>query len=73
MLQGIEKSRPVFSLSDEPCLAYMYADDEKHTIYLGEDFWTASDVPRSKDSKAGTIFHELTKFKDILGTVCDFD
>jgi Lysine-specific metallo-endopeptidase len=32
------------------------------TIYLGDDFFKASDRPNDRDSKAGTIVHELFHF-----------
>lgn len=55
----------------EKTYALVDRNDTSHTIYLGPAFWRASNKTRAKDSKAGTILHELTHFKDIVGTTDD--
>jgi uncharacterized Zn-binding protein involved in type VI secretion len=46
--------------------AYVYPDDENHTIYLGSAFENAPAV--GEDSKAGTLTHEVSHFNDVGGT-----
>lgn len=40
--------------------AYVQWKNWNHPVVLGPCFWTASDNPYAKDSKVGTLFHELT-------------
>lgn len=46
--------------------AYVYPNDKTHTIYLDDAFCRAADT--GKDSRAGTLCHEMSHFKDIGGT-----
>jgi len=46
--------------------AYVYPNDKDHHIYLDKAFDRAPAV--GKDSKAGTLCHEMSHFKDIGGT-----
>lgn len=46
--------------------AYVYPNDKKHKIYLDKAFDKAPAT--GKDSKAGTIAHEMSHFNDIGGT-----
>lgn len=46
--------------------AYVYPDDKTHTVYLDQAFDKAPST--GKDSKAGTLCHEMSHFKDIGGT-----
>ena len=49
--------------------AYVYPSDKSHTVYLGPKFFKTNDeIPLSKDSKIGTLIHELSHFKDVIGT-----
>jgi hypothetical protein len=49
--------------------AYVYRDDKTHTVYLCPVFFAKNDEkPLSKDSKIGTLIHELSHFQDVLGT-----
>ena len=66
-----EKPSRFMKTSKPGVYAYVYPDDLTHTIFLGSAFWTASDIKRSKDSKAGIILHELTHFEDYYGTTDD--
>ncbi len=51
---------------NEGVYAYVYPTDKTHTIYLGNAFWSAP--AKGTDSKAGTIAHEMSHFRDIGGT-----
>ena len=49
----------------EKCLrtyAFVYPQDPTHTIHLGDVFFRTADGPRGKDTKVGTLVHELTHF-----------
>ena len=52
--------------SDPSTFAYVYPGDKTHTIYLDKAFDSAPDT--GKDSKAGTLAHEMSHFDDIGGT-----
>lgn len=52
--------------SDPSTFAYVYPNDKSHTIYLDQAFDKAPDT--GKDSKAGTLSHEMSHFDDIGGT-----
>jgi peptidyl-Lys metalloendopeptidase len=47
--------------------AYVYPNDQSHTIYVCEAFWYAPMVG-GYDTKAGTLIHELSHFTNICGT-----
>ena len=43
--------------------AYVYPSDKTHTVYLCPMFFKTNDEkPLSKDSKIGTLIHELSHF-----------
>jgi len=52
--------------SDPTTFAYVYPNDKTHTVYLDKAFDGAPDT--GKDSKAGTLAHEMSHFDDIGGT-----
>ena len=47
--------------------AYVVASDKNHNIYLCPLFFK-SPPKEAMDSQPGTIIHELTHFKDVMGT-----
>jgi hypothetical protein len=48
---------------EETVYAYVYPPDKTHTVYLGPKFFKTNDeIPLSKDSKIGTLIHELSHF-----------
>ena len=54
---------------EESTYAYVYASDITHTVYLCPLFFEENDEdPLSKDSKIGALIHEVSHFKDVLGT-----
>ena len=71
--QGVEvqyKKQACICKTCTNCYAYVFPDEPTHkgthTIYLCAKFWRAKDG--LSDSKYGTLFHELTHFKDFYGT-----
>jgi hypothetical protein len=46
------------STINEPKFAHVFIDDQAYKIFLGRDFWSASNSGR--DSKPGVIVHELS-------------
>ncbi len=46
--------------------AYVYPNDPKHTVHLEKQFWKAG--RKGKDSKLGTLAHEVSHFNDVGGT-----
>ncbi len=50
--------------------AYVYPTDKTHTVYLDKAF--AKAPPSGKDSRAGTLCHEMSHFSDIGGTTDKF-
>lgn len=51
--------------------AFVYPNDATHTVYLDEEFKTASRT--GEDSKAGVITHEMSHFVDIGRTYDKFE
>jgi uncharacterized Zn-binding protein involved in type VI secretion len=46
--------------------AYVYSDDEAHTIYLGNPFWTSEKIKR--DTKVAILIHEVSHFESVGNT-----
>jgi Lysine-specific metallo-endopeptidase len=63
--------KPAEVESLKKAFAYVYSDDSKHTIYLGEQYWTSPNT--GADSKAGVLTHEMSHFNDIGKTDDSFD
>ncbi len=51
---------------DSNLFAYVHPGDQRHTIFLGDMFKKAASI--GKDSKAGTLAHEMSHFNDIGAT-----
>jgi len=51
---------------DPDTFAYVYPTDTSHTVYLDQAFDRAPDI--GQDSRAGTLSHEMSHFRDIGGT-----
>lgn len=46
--------------------AHVWADDERHNIYLNKHFWPSGLT--GQDSKAGALSHEMSHFEDLGAT-----
>jgi hypothetical protein len=65
------RSNIKFKYNPEKIDTFAYVDptDKTHTVYLCPVFFKTNDEkPLSKDSKIGTLIHELSHFEDVLGT-----
>jgi hypothetical protein len=60
---NLKKAEP--EEQDDDTFAYLYPDDKTHTIYIDKAFCGASNT--GKDSRAGTLCHEMSHFQDIGG------
>lgn len=56
--------------SEPGTFAYVYADDNTHTVYLDTGFVSANRI--GADSRAGILCHEMSHFADIGGTQDNF-
>ena len=77
----VEKCRPLltavrssslkfkFDPKDKDLFGYVYSESKSFEVFLGPMFFEGNDEkPLSKDCKIGTLIHELSHFKDVLGT-----
>mmetsp|Transcript_15033 Transcript_15033/g.26364 ORF Transcript_15033/g.26364 Transcript_15033/m.26364 type:complete len:432 (+) Transcript_15033:2180-3475(+) len=53
---------------DDGTYAYVYPTDKRKTVYLCGAFWKAPTSAYKRDSRPGTIIHELAHFDSIAGT-----
>jgi len=51
----------------EGVYAYVYPDDETHTIYYCDVYWIVP-VAGGFDTQAGTVYHEVSHYNDIAAT-----
>jgi hypothetical protein len=73
LLKAVQSLKFKFSTDpevvEEAVYAYVYPTDKAHTVYLCPYFFAKNDEkPLSQDSKIGTLIHEVSHFKDVLGT-----
>lgn len=64
-MTNLKKAEP--KEQDDDQFAYVRAGDTTHTIYIDKAFCGALNT--GKDSRAGTLCHEMSHFEDIGGTL----